>query len=219
MPTFNSNIPQPGDFLSDSQVDLLNNNKALDAVYDRNHYKFSNNVSVTQGKHKFVEMMNQGGVPAPTNGLANLSGTVYTKTVGGTGTSDLFYTNDDNQVREYQLTNVVSNANAATAFPLLATNGAITNGVGGWTWLGQGIILQYGYVNYPPGGNITFPVPFTSNPFNIQITPVGTGSTSGSIKFRVESGTVDTIKFALSTSTDGSGFGITNLYWMAIGPY
>lgn len=217
MPTFNPNIPQPGDFLSDSQVDLLNNNKALDSVYDRNHYKFSVNNITTQGKHKFVEMMNQGGVPNPTGGLANLSGTVYTKNVSGA--SDLFFTNDDNGIREYRLTNTVTNANAATAFPLLATNGAITNGVGGWTWLGQGIILQYGYINWPPGASVVFPVPFTSNPFNIQITPAGIGSTSGSIKFRVDTASLTVNQFNISTSTDGNGFGITNLYWMAIGPY
>ena len=215
MSNFNPNIPQPGDFLSDSQVDLLNNNKALDAVYDRNHYKFSNNNAVTKGKHKFVEMMNQGGVPAPANGLANLSGTVYTKTVGGTGTSDIFYTNDDNQIREYRLTNVVSNANAATDFPLLATNGAITNGVGGWTWLGQSIILQYGSVNNPVDNmQITFPVPFVGNPYSIQLTPVINDNST--IRLSVLSGSLNASKFNLNM-TDSIHF--TTLYWIAIGLY
>ena len=53
MTIFNPNIPQPGDQLSDSQVDLLNNNLALDAAFGVDHYPFS---SVTNsGMHNKID--------------------------------------------------------------------------------------------------------------------------------------------------------------------
>lgn len=218
MADFNNNIPQPGDFLSDSQQDLLINNRALDEVYDRNHYNFSVTDATTRGKHKFIELLNRAALPAPATPLVTSSGTVYTKQTAGTGTSNLYYSNDDSG-REYRLTSVVSNGSAAVAFPLLGTNTALINGVGGFTWLGQGVILQYGLVINPTLSPVTFPVVFTAPPFNIQLTPTGSGSTSGSFPYRVESPTVTANGFSITLNIGGSGFGITGIYWSAIGTY
>jgi hypothetical protein len=50
---FKNNIPQPTDNLSDSQVDLLNNNSQLDTSFGIDHYTFSN-LTVNNGKHNQV---------------------------------------------------------------------------------------------------------------------------------------------------------------------
>ncbi len=216
MADFNNNIPQPGDFISDSQGDLLTNNKALDEVYDRNHYAFSTLAGSTRGKHRFVELTNQPTLITipPTPALANLTGTVYTKTTGAAGTSNLFYTNDDSG-REYQLTNVVSNASAAVAFPLLATNTALASGFGGWTWLGQGLIIQYGSVTPPASLIITFPVAFTSAPFSIVVTYAGNSSTN---RVYLDSAFVVTTTQFKVILENGSG-SVSKFFWQAIGPY
>lgn len=61
--TFNPNIPQPGDDLSDSQGDLLQNMGALDTSFGQNHYNFSD-LTANNGKHKVIQTPNQGSHPA-----------------------------------------------------------------------------------------------------------------------------------------------------------
>ncbi len=79
--------------------------------------------------------------------------------------------------------------------------------------MGQGIIMQYGTVTNPVDTNIiTFPVPFTSVPYNIQLTSVNIGSSN--IRTSVQTGTVLTTQFQLNI-TSNPDF----LYWMAIGAY
>jgi hypothetical protein len=58
--TWQTNIPQATDLISVSQNDLLQNFQAVDAAWNINHDDFN---SATQGKHKFVEMPNQGADP------------------------------------------------------------------------------------------------------------------------------------------------------------
>lgn len=50
---FNPLIPQPADFLSQSQGDLLNNNGFLDTSFGIDHYKFSNG-TISNGFHNKV---------------------------------------------------------------------------------------------------------------------------------------------------------------------
>jgi hypothetical protein len=50
---FVANIPQPTDFLSDSQEDLRQNNLQLDASFGIDHYTFSN-ATANNGKHNQV---------------------------------------------------------------------------------------------------------------------------------------------------------------------
>ena len=53
--TFNANIPQPNDFLSDSQAQLLINNQQLDSGFDVDHTTFTPPATPTdRGKHKSV---------------------------------------------------------------------------------------------------------------------------------------------------------------------
>ena len=63
--TFNPNIPQPNDLLSDSQGDLLINMTALDTVYGGDHYPFSD-VTANSSKHKTVTTPIQNPAVHPT---------------------------------------------------------------------------------------------------------------------------------------------------------
>lgn len=63
--TFNPNVPQPGDLLSKSQNDLLNNNSALNSVFGIDHFSFSN-ATANSGFHQKVTTPAIGAVPATT---------------------------------------------------------------------------------------------------------------------------------------------------------
>lgn len=62
--TFNPNVPQPNDKLAASQPVLLQNNQQLDAVFDVDHYKFSDGTS-NRGFHKTVTSPN-AAIPTTT---------------------------------------------------------------------------------------------------------------------------------------------------------
>jgi hypothetical protein len=63
---YQANIPQPGDLLSQSQSDLLNNFMALQTLIDINHVDFA---SGDQGKHKWVTFPVQGAIPPAGSGF------------------------------------------------------------------------------------------------------------------------------------------------------
>lgn len=66
---FLPNIPQPGDELADSQVDLLGNNQQLDTTFGIDHYTFSN-LTTNNGKHNLVTTPIVVGATHPTTAAA-----------------------------------------------------------------------------------------------------------------------------------------------------
>lgn len=56
------NKPLPTDILSDSQVDLFNNNNAIDDSFGLDHYA-SSNTTADNGKHRVLRMPVQPAVP------------------------------------------------------------------------------------------------------------------------------------------------------------
>lgn len=99
--TFNPSIPKSTDLLSNSQADLLANNGALNASFSRNHIAL--NIATNNGKHTFIEMPVSAAIPTPIPALINGEGTLYTKNVATTSSSELFYTPDTSGT-EYQVT-------------------------------------------------------------------------------------------------------------------
>ena len=84
--TFNQNIPQATDRISDSQGQLLGNNMQVDTAFGVDHTKFSVNSNV--GMHKQVSLqVPLGGNPGQAGSIA----TVYTKAAPSSGTSDLYF--------------------------------------------------------------------------------------------------------------------------------
>jgi len=192
--TFNPNIPQPTDDLSDSQGDLLNNNLALDASFSINHAAFSD-TTADNGKHTYVEMLNNGAIPA---GLASGQGTIYVKSI--LGRSQLFYS-PGNTTNEYQITRTITPDYATFA----VNTGA---GTSGWTFLPGNLLMQWGIGS---GSSIvTYPVAFTSDVFNVQLTMIR-NSTNKDVLY-VKPGTVTTTAFQVIDTSSGNSF-----YWMAIG--
>ena len=186
------NIPAANDNPSVSQGQIQTNFGVLNTSNNVNHVTYS---TTGQGKHKFVEMPNQGSIPTP---LVAGEGTIYTKSVGGV--SQLFYT-PDNSGNEYQLSRSVT-----ADFPSLGANP-------GWTYLPGGLLLQYGTVTSPGGsGTITFPVPYTNIPYSVTF---GLQRASGSSAhvFYVVTGTLGTGGFTYNSDTTGS----VAMYWMALG--
>lgn len=187
MPNFDPTIPQPGDFISDSQAALLNNNQALDQAFAVNHFAFSD-TTASKGKHTYVEMVNQAAKPAP---LAGGEGTIYTKLASGV--SNLFYVHG-NVADEYQLTNV-NHANFGSC-----------GAANGWGFLQQGIIIQWGsVVNQNGGVPVVFPVAFSALPYSIQLT--GTDGGAGALG----TGTVTLTNFLFT------GGAVRSFYYIAIG--
>jgi len=80
--SYNNNIPQPTDVLSQSQVQILNNFQRVQTIWETNHGDIN---SADGGKHKFLTMPVQAAGPIPLAG----NGAVYTKTQGTR--TELFY--------------------------------------------------------------------------------------------------------------------------------
>jgi hypothetical protein len=221
--SFNPNVPQSTDDLSDSQGDLLQNNLALDASFSRNHTAFSD-LTASNGKHKFVEILNSAGIPAPAPGLAVNSGTVYTNTVGTPSESQAFYTPDATG-SAFQLTTALSASVAQFGVmlpypappiaPVLLRNG-------GWTFLPGGLIIQYGHyqnINLPifTSGSTTvlFPIAFPNACYLVLPIWDFSAAPSSDATLGIRSFTTTTFLFAFeksSSTTETQG-----IYWVAIG--
>lgn len=153
--TFNPNIPQPNDLISDSQAQLQTNFSQSNSIFNFDHVTFDDATSVNRGKHRHSTYVEQ--LVDPTT-LANEMA-VYSKDVSGF--SRLFYRNESN-----------GSVIPFTGFdPTVATNGRV--------FLAGGIILMWG--NFNPvinaGGFFAFPTPFPNNIFTAVLQAGSTGFT------------------------------------------
>lgn len=130
---FNSNIPQAGDVLSQSQADLLNNFGAINTAFNLNHGNFN---AANQGKHLFLEMP----VVADQVTAAGEVG-VYCKNGATSGVPELFFRRQ-----------------SAGAITPMTEASAMANG---WTWLPSGLLMQWGtQVNTGGPNSYNFPIAF-----------------------------------------------------------
>lgn len=190
--SFNPNIPQPNDLLSDSQGDILQNFSSSNTSFGVNHYAFDD-ATVNNGKHKFASFPVQGSVPATTF----TEGALYFKTVSSG--SALFMVRDNDPGTEVQLTS--------------SSVGNVQTATDGWTWLPGGLLLQWGSFDPNLFTNITFPVPFTTVPYNIQLTMnVDNNSTFRPPSISTGSITVNGFTYEGTVSSH-----INPIFWMAIG--
>lgn len=139
---------------------LQNNFRQLDISFGLNHIKFS--VGPDNGKHTYVEMVNNVTIPA---GLAANEVTLYTKTTSSV--TDIFVT-PDNSANEYQLT-LSDSAHFASFGADINYSPPVTGQNGGWTFLPGGLLLQYGTST---SGIVVFPIAFkaASTPI-VNVTP------------------------------------------------
>lgn len=220
--SYNPNIPQATDDLSDSQGDILQNFLALDTSFGRDHLPFSN-LTADNGKHKFVEIVS-AGLPAPAPGLSVGSGTIYTKSVGGPLESQLFYSPDASGA-EFQLT--TARSASISQFGVMNPYGGaivlpITLRNGGWTFLPGALILQYGQYLSPTSFSgstqgartVPFPISFPVACFVVNVSWSSTLLPSANALLTVSNTTANNFQFAWNTS---SGADVGGIFWWAIG--
>lgn len=149
---YNENIPQPNDYIRNSQNDILNNFISIKAAFDTNHVTFD---LVDAGKHKFISFPVQGADPGGVLGEMQL----YTKVSALSLVPELFIQDHIGNVVEFT-----------------SSQSAIT----GWTRLPSGILLKWGIGNANGSATINFPVsafiPAFTAIYNIQLTNADAGA-------------------------------------------
>lgn len=179
--TFDPNIPQPGDLISVSQNDILQNFQSIDTTVNTNHVDFN---AAGAGKHKFVEMPNQGADPA---GAAS-EFTLFSKLASGN--SELHYKRDA----------------AANSFQLTGADpSAVANG---YTFLPGGLLMQWNFLtgaSKNDGAVINFPTAFGAAPFSLQLTASRNGVSVNVLNATSVSATQFTLRTS-SNSNDGVWF-------------
>jgi len=195
--SYTANIPQPNDFIDESQAQLLANFQNLDNTFGVNHYTFST-ASPPSGKHKFVEMPVLGAKPTSAAG----EGTIYTKA----GVQSQLFFNSDNSANEWQLTRA------------LDTNFATFAKATGWTFLPGAMILQWGIATSSgttlPNTTVTFNPSFTNVVYSVNCTILTTSDN----RFFVEIYDRGANQFrAVTRDSGGSKVSGVSFCWMAIG--
>lgn len=193
---YNPLIPQPGDLLSDSQKDILDNFSQANTTMGINHYPFTD-PTANNGKHKVVEMIVQ---PDPIAKIGE--GQAYSKVAGIGSDAQLFWRFANGGLLPLQITGPQY---------LASTNGYVP--------LMNGMLLQWGRVSKP--GAISGTVLFAtanvnfSNLYGVFFTLGRNASATDSIWINTV-GTTDNTQFAWKSSTALGSAG-DFFYWVAIG--
>lgn len=160
---YNANIPQPGDILSDSQNDLLNNFAQLNTSFGIDHYPFTDN-SVNLGEHNQVTQPQIIGAahPATAAGQCKLYNMNDLAAIGS-----LQYSRGPSNAVPSPLTYLQSPAGAISLNLNDTTNVIDLNGIGVFcsgfiiaNWIKQSDAtvqeITTTYFQYNQSGNVTF---------------------------------------------------------------
>jgi hypothetical protein len=183
--TYNNAIPQASDDPSQSQSQILANFQDLDTFLSVNHVDLNDG---DQGKHKFLQMPEQGSAPS----TAASEGAVYTKDDGST--TQLYYRGES----------------SGTEVPLTGGFLASSNG---YTQLQGGILLKWGNASITANGQtVTFDpsVAFTNV---YAITLVRTSLTAGTQAVAIGIGS----KTATNFKVFYNGSGTISINYIAVG--
>jgi len=146
---YNANIPQAGNKLRNSQLDLLNNFQAIDAGFSFNHVDLN---LADAGKHKLLTMPRQTLPQPAVNNLGTdlLMYVAEDVSAGGTGLSELYLKRDTDL------------ATTGTPFTAKVT---MAGGASGWTYLPSGLLVVWGRTATVaiPGIGSVLNIPFTFN--------------------------------------------------------
>lgn len=199
---YDSTVPQSGQTLGNTHVPIQTNFSIITTAQSVNHEAYDN---ANQGKHKFLQMPEQGSAPS----TAANEGGLYTK--GSSGTNVFFRSESNGQ--EYKLTAVDD-----TEFAEFGTNtlydATPQNQYGGWTFLPGGLILMYGLAENVASGNgtIRFPKSFSLVPYSIQLTFKTNGTDDRVIYVRNIAQAPNEMYVRNTSGTQ------RDVYWTAIGP-
>src|SRR3990167_2843743 len=201
-------LPNSGQSLGQTRSDIRTNFSLIQTAQDTNHVAIDGSGA---GKHKFLQMPEQGSAPATAADEAGF----YAKVGTTPAQSNLFF-RGENSVGgppggfEYQLTRAISASTAS--FGNITTALPSSNGFGGWTFLPGNLLMQFGTFNPNTSITVEFPIPFNATPFSIQLT----GSFDNSTAFRVgvSTGTVTSSQFVFEGSVTSHA---NPIYFVAIG--
>ncbi len=199
-------LPNTGQSLGQTRAAVRENFNLLQTTINANHV----DVSSGDGKHKFLQMPEQGSAPAT---LANEAG-FYSKVGVSPAESNLFFRGENNGF-EYQLTKAIaaSTAKLGTNTALPAAPVVSKTGTGGWSFIPGAMLLQYGVVTgMSASGSYTFnfPIPFNSAPYTVILQPVRSSTSN------VDQVYVNTVVTTGATIVNTSS-SIGSVYFVAIG--
>lgn len=208
--TYTDNIPFSTDNPSNDQPLMQTNTNSIDSIIGEDHFSFNNNNGGLHQKTRLVNIVGMG----PPSGIAAGMGTLYTKTVATTAStneSTLFYV-PDGTINQYQITRTIApdgatfGTNNAYGSPVVG----ITQ-VGGWTFLPGGMLLQYGNLSGFTSGDQTvqFPVTFSTAVYGVFTMPVGS-----TINSYAPVNVISTSQFTMHSTSISMTKGVN---WMAIG--
>lgn len=195
-------VPKSGQTLGQTRDQIRENIQALNASLELNHVGLDQGAQT--GKHKFVEMPNQGSAPTTIAGESS----IYSKV--GTSGSQLYLIRDAVAGTETQLTT------AAITAPTVATNGV--------TWLpgvaSVGCLLyQWGRITGPGAttGSVVFPTPFraATPPYSVTFGYAVTSGTNAHAIWINDPASLTHLGF--NWKTDVVFAGTAFWCWMAIG--
>lgn len=153
-----NDIPKSGQSLGQTKVPINQNFQNIDAAFLVNHVPYT---ITSQGKHTLLEMVNQVAHPTTAPPASLLPGeiTIYN------------FVNPVSTVNEAYIVKVNSGGVLGTSIPFTLSQ---LTGVGGYTYLPSGLLLQWGTVtvNIPPSSNpvtITYPTVFTIPAYNVVV--------------------------------------------------
>lgn len=194
--TYYPTIPAATDQISNSQPQIQNNFGSIMSLIDVNHGDFATNVA---GQHNYVQMPQQGSVPA------TLAGEVGLYNYPGTGGNQMWVRKSD-----------------TTSIPMTQASLALP----GYTFLASGIILQWG-INTGSSvalNSVTYPFTFPNRTLAIQVTPAVSSATDPDSAMTVIAAggmAPTTTGFNLMinrrTSSSGQPQPSSQFYWLAIG--
>ena len=149
--------PRPtasGDTLAASRDPIRNNFSLIQTSLELNHGAFG---AADQGKHKFMQMPEQGSAPTT---AANEVALYAKQDPNAPGEAAIFY-RQEGSGNEYQIT---------TSHKTNLAQFGLSNP--GWTFLPGGLLMQYGtYTQASSSGGtaVVFPTPFAATPYAITL--------------------------------------------------
>ncbi len=166
--SFNPNIPQADDLISESQQQILDNFGQLNSVFDQDHVKYDDATVADRGKHKQSTYTELSADPAT---LVN-ENVIYSKDVNAI-TQLFFRKQSSGTVIQMTAEDPIRATDGTSFLPGLATGG---------------ILIQWGQVLIAGGGphEVTFPTAFTAVPFTIT-TSMFRGTNAGADVFFIDS--------------------------------
>lgn len=185
---YNNAIPQSTDIIATSQSQILENFAQINTVVAVNHQTFG---EVGEGKHKFLQMPEQGAAPATAVNEAGLY-----SAVGATSTvTELVFRRENN--------------GTAIAFT------ECSPGASGWTRLPSGILMQWATVSIVNSSTFNFPIAFPTACYSVQLTSYVSGSQQNFVN--VIDGTVTTTQFQAKSFTRSGSASTSSVFYLAIG--